>query len=182
MQTLHHERSDGKQSVFRMVKFKGHILQFVAQHIHQSPLSRCFASKTLLMQLLIYNINFKVHPICPWIQVIFFFLLLPESLKWIRVRSSHQPRRLPVPFLSLLWRGHPLLFQTWQLPLLLLTSTSCRLPLCAPPRRDVSLFSSPKRGGYSDDSHRLKGADDSVWWGGRGGTLNTVPNVFILRP
>lgn len=133
MPTLHHERSDWKQSVIRMVKFKGHILQFVAQHIHQSPLSRCFASKTLLMQLLIYNINFKVHPICPWIQVIFFFSFTAgiSEVDPGSIFTPTPPTSRPISVSSLKRTSSPL----WNLtaPLLLLTSTSCRLPLCAPP-------------------------------------------------
>lgn len=47
-----------------------HVLAVCQYHIHHLPVHLCCASKTKTL-LLIYNLNFEVHPVYPWILVLF---------------------------------------------------------------------------------------------------------------
>lgn len=89
-----------------------HVLAVCQYHIHHLPVLDCCASKSLT-PLLIYNLNFEVHPVYPWILV--FFIAL--SLIWLPVLSPNHPIWLSVLFLSVFWRGPPFLFEIRQLPL-----------------------------------------------------------------
>lgn len=73
-----------------------HVLAVCQYHIHHLPVHHYCISKILTL-LLIYNINFKVHPVYPWI--------LAKSLFWLPALSPDHPNWLSVLFLSVFWRG-----------------------------------------------------------------------------
>lgn len=94
-----------------------HVLAVCQYHIHHLPVHHCCASKSLT-PLLIYNLNFEVHPVYSWILVFF----IASSLIWLPVLSPNHAIWLPVLFLSVFWRGPPFFFKIWQLLL-------CFMPL-----------------------------------------------------
>lgn len=64
-----------------------HVLAVCQYHIHHLPVHHCCASKTKTL-LLIYNLNFEVHPVYPWILV--FFIARNSDLSPSPIsKSSH---------------------------------------------------------------------------------------------